>query len=131
MNKKTENSKFSQRILIVEDDSVLRNVLVDKLSLEGFSCLEAKNGKDGLDIALDKHPDLILLDIIMPKMDGITMLKKLREDTWGKTVTVLILTNLSEPKDISDSVTENITGYLIKSDWKLQDVVYEIKKHFV
>jgi len=109
-------------ILVVEDESLLLNALCDKLTREGFAVLEAKNGKEGLEVALRKHPDLILLDIIMPVMDGMTMLKKLREDTWGKDVKVIILTNLSEV-----SVAHGSYDYLVKSDWKIEDVAARVR----
>ena len=67
----------TKKILIVEDDNALAGILYDKFSQEAFGILEAKNGEEGLELALAKHPDLILLDIMMPKMDGMTMLKKI------------------------------------------------------
>ena len=65
-------------ILIIEDDNALRNVLVEKLTDEGFTVLEATNGEEGLEVSLRARPSLILLDILMPKMDGLSMLTKLR-----------------------------------------------------
>ena len=119
---------MKKKILIVEDEVSLLNVLSEKLKLEGFEILEAKNGEEGLDLAIKQKPDLILLDIIMPKMDGITMLGKLRENSWGKHVPVIILTNLSSGSEILKSVEKKVFSYLIKSDWKLEDVVKKIKK---
>jgi two-component system chemotaxis response regulator CheY len=88
-------------ILIVEDELPLRKILKDELIAAGFNVLEAKDGVEGLDVALKNHPDLILVDILMPKMDGITMLKQLREDPLGKKIQVMILSNLSDPASIS------------------------------
>ena len=119
-----ENKK---KILIVEDETSLRNALSDKLRLEGFIVLEAKNGEEGLDVALRDHPDLILLDIIMPKMDGLTMLKKLREDVWGKNTKVILLTNLSDNEKVSEALLQGSYDYLVKSDWKIGDVVAKIR----
>lgn len=119
-----ENQK---KILIVEDETSLRNALRDKLILEGFVVLEAKNGEEGLDVALRNHPDLILLDIIMPKMDGLTMLKKLREDVWGKNTKVILLTNLSDNEKVSEALLRGSYDYLVKSDWKIGDVVAKIR----
>lgn len=119
-----ENKK---KILIVEDETSLRNALRDKLGLEGFIVLEAKNGEEGLDVALRDHPDLILLDIIMPKMDGLTMLKKLREDVWGKNTKVILLTNLSDNEKVSEALLQGSYDYLVKSDWKIGDVVAKIR----
>jgi CheY-like chemotaxis protein len=121
-------SDAQKTILVVEDESSMRRVLVDKLSLEAFSVLEAKNGEEGLKIALEKHPDLILLDIIMPRMDGITMLKKLRDDEWGKKVEVILLTNLSEKEKIAEAMEQETFEYLVKTDWKIEDVVEKVKE---
>ncbi|MFA6354847.1 MAG: response regulator [Candidatus Paceibacterota bacterium] len=117
-------------ILVTEDDKSLRGALDDKLISEGFTILEAKDGEEGLAISLVEHPDLILLDIAMPKMDGMSMLKKLREDSWGKTVPVIILTNLSSAdEERNKDITElEPTYYFIKTDIKIEEVVDKIKE---
>lgn len=115
-------------ILIVEDELSLRNALRDKLSRENFAVLEAKNGEEGLEVALREHPDLILLDIIMPIMDGMTMLKKLCEDAWGKGAKIIMLTNLSDQEKVAEAVTHCSHDYLIKSNWKLEEVVAKIRE---
>ena len=120
--------KKSQTILIVDDEISLREALRDKLEYEGFIALEAKNGEEGLAIALKSHPDLILLDIVMPVMDGISMLKKLRDDSWGKNSKVLMLTNLDGDGKVADAVIWGTHDYLVKSDWKLEDVVIKIRE---
>ena len=113
----------NKKILIVEDEAQLLNVLYDKLSLEGFSVLKASNGKKGLDVALSEHPALILLDINLPVMNGIDMLKELRKDPVGKDIEVVMLTNFSEYKLLADALALGVHDYLVKSDWKLEDVV--------
>ena len=120
-----ENQK--KTVLIVEDEVVLSNILKDKLEGENFLVSTAKNGEEGLSTALNTKPDLILLDIIMPKMDGIEMLKKMREDAWGKNVRVLLLTNDSNPDHMRESLKDNAVDYLIKSDWNLDEVVKKIR----
>jgi len=120
-----ENKK---KILVVEDDLPLRNILQNKLVREGFDVFEAKNGKEGLEIALAKHPDIILLDIIMPVMDGMTMLTKLREDVWGADAKVFILTNLSDTKKVADAITQGSYDYLVKTDWTLEDIIIRIRE---
>jgi len=112
----------------VEDDTPLRNILVQKLSDEGFNILQAKDGEQGLAMAKEKEPDLILLDILLPKMDGITMLKNLRSDGWAKATPVIILTNVDNPTTVADAVENDMLGYLIKSDWKIEDVVKVVKE---
>ena len=123
--------KNKKSILIVEDDSALRQVLTDKLSEEGFTVWGAIDGAQGLKLANEKHPSLILLDIFMPIMDGVTMLKKLREDEWGKLVKVIVLSNLSDDSALARSMEKGVYDYLVKTDWKLEDVVAKIKERLV
>lgn len=119
---------MGKTILIVEDDLAIQRTLNDKLTKEGFNILLAKNGQEGLDISKASHPDLILLDIIMPVMDGMTMLKNLREDSWGKNADVILLTNLSEMKKVSEAFDLKVFNYLVKTDWSIADVVKKIKE---
>ena len=122
--------KNQKTILVVEDEKNLRDAIVDILRIKNFNSIEAKNGKEGVELALTEHPDLILLDLIMPEMDGMTALKNIREDTWGANVPVIILTNLSATNErlVEDMVTHKPMNYLIKSDWKLHDVVDKIEE---
>ena len=116
------------KILIVEDDLHLLNSLRDKLKNEGFIPLVAKDGSQGLRIAIKEKPDLILLDVIMPKMDGLEMLQKLRKNPWGEIATVILLSNDDDPDHIKETLKEDATDYLIKSDWSLEDIVIKIKE---
>ena len=117
-------------ILIVEDEKILRDAVADILRLKGFLPLEAKNGEEGVKLAFSKHPDLILLDLIMPTMDGMTAFKKIREDAWGRKVPIIILTNLSATKEqpVDEAPVNKSTHYLIKSDWKLHAIVRKIEE---
>jgi two-component system alkaline phosphatase synthesis response regulator PhoP len=125
MNKK---DKVVKSVLIVEDEIALRTVLKEKFSNEGFDVFEAENGEEGLNVATQKHPDMILLDIVMPKMDGNTMLKKLREDSWGNTASVMVLTNLDSLTNIAKTVENNAFEYFVKSDVKIEDLVSRVKE---
>lgn len=127
----TDEIKDNKKILVIEeieDDNSLRKVLHDKLKLEGFSVLEAKDGEEGLSIALSQHPDLILLDVLMPKIGGIEMLKKLREDTRGKDIPVIIFSNFSEMGNIASAIELSVNDYLVKSNWTLDDILVKIKE---
>ncbi|GMQ95437.1 MAG: hypothetical protein BMS9Abin13_551 [Patescibacteria group bacterium] len=121
-------NKGNKKILIVEDEEPMRMVLADKLTMEGFSVLEAKDGVEGLEIALKDRPDLILLDIIMPRMDGLTMLERLRENECCKDTLVILLTNLGR----SDKITKVLEGgnvdFMIKAEWTLKDTIKKIKE---
>lgn len=116
-------------ILIIEDELPMLKALSDKFTMEGFEILEAKDGAEGLKVAVSKKPDLIILDIFMPVMDGKVMFEKLRGDVWGKTVPVIILTNLNPDDKTLDALMKNGPSYyFIKSKWKLEELVSKVKK---
>lgn len=115
-------------ILVIEDEVALSCALRDKFMRNGFAVLEAKNGKIGLEIALREHPDLILLDIIMPVMDGMAVLHQLRKDSWGRNAQVILLTNLSEVGKVAESLSHGVHDYLVKSDWTLKDIVNKVRE---
>lgn len=122
--------KMTQKtILVVEDEKSLRDAVVDILLLKNFLPLKARNGREGVEMALTQHPDLILLDLIMPEMDGMTALQKIREDAWGANVPVIILTNLSDSnkRKAEAMATNDRLLYIIKSDKKLHDIVRQIE----
>lgn len=116
------------KILIVEDDGALIKALTATFTKEGFDVIQARNGQDGLDASFKEHPDIILLDIIMPVMDGISMLRKLREDSWGSEVRVMILTNLSSDSKVDEAIENRAYDFLVKTDWTLSDVVKKVRE---
>ena len=120
----------SKKILIVEDERPLREALRDILTRSGFLVLEAADGEKGLALALAEHPDITLLDLVMPKMNGTEMLTRLRADDWGKDAAVIVLTNLSA--DSGELVRNVVSGaplfFLVKSDWDIHDVVDKVRE---
>jgi DNA-binding response OmpR family regulator len=116
-----------KKILIVEDEKLVLKSIKITLEEEGYDVFTAKNGEEGLATAIKEKPDLILLDIIMPKMNGMEMLRQLRKDNWGKDAIVMLLTNLSESEKVAEATKYKVFDYLIKSDWKLSDTVEKIK----
>src|SRR3989344_655475 len=119
------------KILFVEDDETLHRMYKTFLQNRGYVVTSAYDGVKGLQKALSEHPDIILLDIRMPKMDGMTLLSKLREDAWGKDAKVIILTNL----EASDEIMKGIVAdrphyYLIKSNVKPKTVLEYINMLF-
>jgi len=114
-------------ILIVEDESSISNLLKNKLERKGYEVFQAPNGEVGLLIALEKKPDLILLDLNMPVMDGMTMLNKLRENEWGKKASVIVLTNLANNEKVEKSIKLGAFDYLVKNNWSLDEMVKIIK----
>jgi len=123
----TNNKK---KILIVDDNEGLKNVLIDKFNYCGFEAIGAEDGQVGLEKALELHPDIILLDVVMPKMGGMEVLKELRKDGWGKNVKVMILTLVNEPEYMADAVESNILGYFVKTEVNLDKLVDQIKRIF-
>ena len=119
---------MGKKILIIEDEKPLLSALKDKFSRENLETLDAKNGKEGLEIALKKHPDLILLDLVLPIIDGLEMLKKLRKDTWGKNAIVMILTNLSDAEKLAEAIKIGVDDFMVKTDWTLEKIVKKVKK---
>jgi DNA-binding response OmpR family regulator len=117
-----------RKILIVEDDTSLQKVLMTKFKKENFSVLIAHDGVEGLELAKKDIPDIILLDIIMPKMDGLTMLSLLRREEWGKNIPVIMLSNLSDSAKVSQATKDGVCDFLIKSDWHLDDVVMKVRE---
>ena len=119
-----------KRILIVDDEEAMRKAISEALTNQEMVTLTANNGEEGLLVSLKEHPDLILLDILMPKMDGMIMLQKLRADEWGKTVPVIILTNVNPSANsvINSVLNDEPAYYLIKSDVKLGGIVEKIKE---
>jgi len=114
-----------KKILIIEDEKILADALSKKLIKSGFKIALAYNGQEGLEKVKLETPDLILLDIVMPVMDGLTMLKELRKFS---DVPVIILTNLSDSKKLSEALAAGSYDYLVKADYSMEDVVKKINQ---
>ncbi len=130
-NTKGDKEKKVWTIAIVEDEASQRKALSEKFTREGFNVLEARDGEAGFKLVTKEHPDIILLDIMMPEMDGLTMMKKLRKSSkWGKSVPVILLTNLSADNDeIIQRISEDEPSYyLLKANWSIGDVVEKVNE---
>lgn len=117
-----------KKILIVEDESSLHRALSEYLQMEGFDVLNAIDGQAGIDMAKSSKPDLVLLDIILPKKDGYQVLTEIKNGKSTKNIPVVLLTNLESPEDIQKAFEKGATTYLVKSSYKLEDVVKKIKE---
>lgn len=124
---KTDSPKPNRKILIVEDELAYAKLLHDQLIARGYDVISAKDGLEGLKLALDKKPDLILLDLIMPKVGGLKMLTTLRTFKWGESVPVFILTNVNESSEISEAMENKVSKYIVKSDVQLESLLENIK----
>jgi CheY-like chemotaxis protein len=117
-----------QKILLTEDDGFLASIYAQKLELEGYEVTLATNGEDGLRLAQKDHPDLILLDLLMPKMDGFEMLEQLKGDAGLKDIPVLVLTNLGQKEDVERCLKLGAAGYIIKAHSLPHETVKRIKE---
>lgn len=116
-------------ILIIEDDKMLSEMYRDKFQVEGFEVNTATDGQKGLETALHNKPDLILLDIALPKMDGIEIMGKLRADLWGKTAKIIVLTNVNIDSKVLDGIMSYSPSYcLTKSDTTPEDLIVKAKE---
>ena len=117
-----------KKILIVEDEPVLQKAFGDLLSGEGHRISSALDGENGLKMVKAEKPDLVLLDLILPKMHGLEVLRQLKESPETKDVPVIILTNLEGTDDVEKALELGATTYLIKASYTLKEVLSKIKQ---
>ena len=118
-----------KKILLVEDDTALSAVYRSRLEIEGFDVREANNGEDALSATVEYRPDLILLDVMMPKISGFDVLDILRNTPETANVRIIMLTALSQPKDRERAEGLGVDDYLVKSQVVIGDVVARVKHH--
>ena len=126
MNETGEAEK--KTILVVDDEKDIRDALSTILTDEGFNVLTAADGDEGLKMAFEHKPDLILLDLVMPKLDGYAVLDRLRADEWGKNANVFLLTVLEDIDSVSKAIEHGGLEYFVKTDWRLEDIVKRIQE---
>jgi DNA-binding response OmpR family regulator len=118
---------MEKTILIIEDETDIREAMAEAVEQAGFAVLTAENGQVGFDKAVAEKPDLILLDIVMPIMDGHEVLQKLRQDPWGKDVKVIMLTSMDDVQNIASAHEGAITDYIIKAHASLDEIVNKVR----
>ncbi|HSX39056.1 MAG TPA: response regulator [Candidatus Saccharimonadales bacterium] len=120
---------MTKKILIVEDEPELLTAVAEKLESTQYQLFYAHNGEEGLRMAMSEKPDLILLDLIMPVMNGQDMLENLRNNDWGKSVPVIILTNVDPNDTTIDNVVKNTPAYyFIKSNTTLEEIADKVSE---
>jgi two-component system, OmpR family, alkaline phosphatase synthesis response regulator PhoP len=119
---------MTKKILIAEDEKAIRDILDAKLRNEGYTTMTCVDGEECLRIAEENKPDLILLDIIMPKKDGLETLKEFTSTEWGKNIPIIILSNKSDYSTQHQAWDYGVKVYLIKAETSLEDVVKRIKE---
>lgn len=117
-----------KKILFIEDESALQKTFGEILKQEGFEVISALDGETGLNLAKTQNPDLILLDLILPRMDGFEVLKELKKDEKTRDIPVIVLTNLEGIGDIDRAIQLGANTYLVKAQYTLEEVIGKIKK---
>ena len=116
-----------KNILIIEDDEFLRGLINKKLLAEGFNVISAVDGEEGIKKAKEQKPDLILLDLVLPNIDGFEVLEKVKTDPDVSAVPVIILSNLSQKEDISKGIKLGAVDYIIKAQFTPEEIVEKVK----
>ncbi len=117
-----------KRILFIEDEAALQKTFGEIIGQEGYEMISALNGEIGLNLAKTEKPDLILLDLVLPKIHGFEVLKELKENEVTKNIPIIVLTNLEGIGDVEKAIELGATTYLVKAQYKLEEVVDKIKK---
>lgn len=113
-------------ILLVDDDITLREMYAERLKAEGFQVVTAQDGEEALAKATESHPNIILLDIMMPKINGLDVLKRLKEQTETKNIPVIVLTALIQDRERMESVTRGADDYIVKSETMPGEVIAKV-----
>ena len=116
------------KIVLIEDDSALAAALTEGLEQAGFTVVLATDGEAGFRVVIEEKPDLILLDEILPKMEGLEVHKKISERVDLAKIPVILLTNVEDPKKVSKALEQGLRDYLIKADWSIMDIIGKVKE---
>lgn len=118
---------MAQKILVIEDDKFLRELISKKLAKEGFAVSEAIDGEEGIKKIKEEKPDLILLDLILPGIDGFEVLSKMKDDPLLSAVPVIILSNLGQKEDVEKGLKLGAVDYLIKAHFTPGEIIEKIR----
>jgi DNA-binding response OmpR family regulator len=119
-----------KKMLIVEDDGLILDTLAHRFREEGFYVTAVVDGDLAEKSLAEELPDIVLLDILIPEVGGMKVLENLRNTKGGEKTPVILLTNLSDSSKVSEALSYGVTDYLVKSDWKLEDLIMKVKKYF-
>jgi len=118
------------KILVIEDEAALQKTFGDMLTREGYEVIKALDGEIGLRLARKELPNLIILDLILPKMNGFEVLKALKSDPKTESIPVIVQTNLESMDDIQRALGGGASTYLVKSNYSLEEVLQKVKQVF-
>lgn len=121
-------STIDKKILIIENEEDLSEALKTILMQEGFEVSVSADGEKGLHDALHQKPDLLILDLMLPEMDGVTLLKKLREDSWGSEAQVIVMTAFDDPEKVAKVTRYGVSDYIVKTNITLAKVVEKVRE---
>ncbi len=121
-----EKSKI--HVLIVEDDEFLAGIYIKKFEMEGYKVTHCDNGEKALADIKKKKPDIVLLDVLLPKLDGFAVLEKLKADASVKDIPVILLTNLGQKDDVEKGLAAGAVDYMIKAHFKPSEIVEKVRK---
>lgn len=125
---------MTKKILIIDDDRIFSKILRDGLVAGGqgkYEVIAAFDGEEGFEVALRERPDLIMLDLRMPKVNGIECLKKIRAEEWGQNIPIIVETQLSDIEKMSEGVELGVRGYIIKSDYSIDTILRQVGDIFI
>jgi|SRR3989344_617637 len=119
---------MAKKILLIEDEDILIGLLQKKLAKEGYEIKLARDGRAGMDMMRKNKPDLILLDIVMPRMGGLEVMEEMRNDKELKNIPIIIISNSGQPVELDKAKALGVKDWLIKTEFDLQEVVEKVKK---
>jgi len=118
---------MGKNILIIEDDEFLRGLISKKLASEGFAVISAIDGEKGIEKAREQNPDLILLDLLLPNVDGYEVLQKMKENPATSHIPIIVVSNLGQSEDIDKAMKLGATDFLIKAQYTAEEIVNKVK----
>ena len=121
---------MAKKILIIEDEEIMLNLLEKKLKAVGYDIVKAKNGQEGLEIMRNQSFDLVLSDIIMPKLGGLEVMEKMSQDPVLKNIPIIVISNSGQPVEIDQAKRFGAKDWLVKTEFDPQEVIAKVKKIF-
>ena len=118
-----------KKILIIEDEEIILDLLQKKLSQEGYEISVAKDGEEGLKLMKEVKPDLVLLDIVMPKIGGFEVMEEMQKEDQLKSIPVIVVSNSGQPVEIDKAQALGAKDWLIKTEFDPKEVVEKVKRH--
>ena len=117
-----------KKILFIEDESALQKTFGEILRIEKYEMVSALDGETGLKLAQTEKPDLIILDLVLPKLHGFEVLRRVKEDEKTKDIPVIVLTNLETMTDVEKAIELGAMTYLVKANYSLEEIINKVKK---